>query len=193
MINKERLYLALVVAFIVTFTVPVVQTAGVMPAVIVSSAMLGGLIGWYLTSLRHPTDPRKLLPLYLLTIFMLYVHIGEEYWAGFGPRIGALTGTGWSQSEFTLLFVFYLPTFWILGALGLYYRHPLGNFIAWFIFFGMFLGEPTHLLVFPNLEGGRYHYFPGMWSALLPMVMGFWGIYVIWQEHGKSRQGEALT
>jgi hypothetical protein len=137
--------------------------------------------------LRHPTDPRKILPIYLLTIFMLYVHIGEEYWTGFGPRLGAATGSGWSESEFVALFVFYLPAFWILGALGLYYRHPLGNFMAWFIFFGMFLGEPTHLLVFPNLEAGRYHYFPGMWTALLPMVMGLWGISVIWQEYRAAR------
>lgn len=191
--SKERLYLALVVAFMVTFAIPVLQTAGVMPAIIIGGSMLGGLVGWYYTSLRHPTDPRKILPIYLLTIFMLYTHIGEEYWGGFGPRIGAITGTGWSQGEFIMQFVFYLPTFWILGALGLYYRHPLANFMAWFIFFGMFLGEPTHLLVFPLAEGGRYHYFPGMWSALLPTVMGCWGIVVIWRDYRKAGKDDKMA
>lgn len=185
--TKQLLYFSLVATFIITTAVWLAPTAGIMPAIIISGSMLGGAIGWYFTSLRHPTDPRKLLPIYLITAVMLYFHIWEEYLYEFGPRIGALTGTGWTESQFVIQIIFYLPIFWILGAIGLYYRHPLGNFIAWFIFFGMFLGEPTHLLVFPNLEGGRYHYFPGMWTALLPMVMGIWGIYIIVQEHKKIK------
>ena len=185
--TKQALYLALVATFIVTTALWLAPTAGIMPAIIISGSMLGGGIGWYFTSLHHPTDPRKLLPVYLITAVMLYFHIWEEYHYGFGPRIGALTGTGWTESQFVIQIIFYLPAFWILGAMGLYYRHPLGNFVAWFIFFGMFLGEPTHLLVFPNLEGGRYHYFPGMWTALLPMVMGIWGIYIIVQEYKKVK------
>jgi hypothetical protein len=174
MTTKQSLYLALVVTFIVTSAISFVQKAGVIPAIIVCGSMVGGAVGWYFTSLKYPTDPRKLLPVYLLTVPLLYLHIWEEYLFEFGPRIGALTGTGWTESEFLVQFAFYLPTFWILSAIGLYYRHPLGNFMSWFIFFGMFLGEPVHLLVFPNLEGGRYHYFPGMWTALLPTVMGVW-------------------
>jgi hypothetical protein len=183
MTTKQSLYLALVVTFIATFAMSLVQTAGVMPTLIVCGSMVGGAVGWYFTSLKYPTDPRKLLPVYLLTVPLLYLHIWEEYLYKFGPLIGALTGTGWTESEFLVQFAFYLPAFWILSAIGLYYRHPLANFIAWFIFFGMFLGEPVHLLVFPNLEGGRYHYFPGMWAALLPTVMGVWGIYVIVKEY----------
>lgn len=185
--SKQTLYLALVATFIVTTALWLAPTAGVMPAIIISGSMLGGGIGWYFTSLRYPTDPRKLLPVYLITAVMLYFHIWEEYHYGFGSRIGALTGTGWTESQFVIQIIFYLPLFWILGTIGLYYRHPLGNFVSWFIFFGMFLGEPTHLLVFPNLEGGRYHYFPGMWTALLPMVMGIWGIYIIVQEYKKVK------
>lgn len=194
MTTKQSLYLALVATFMVTFNISVFQLAGVMPTIIISGSMVGGMVGWYLTSLKHPTDPRKLLPIYLLTVPLLYFHIWEEYLFGFGPRIGALTGTGWTESEFLMQFAFYLPTFWILSAIGLYYRHPLANFMAWFIFFGMFLGEPVHLLVFPNLEGGRYHYFPGMWTALLPTVMGVWGIYVIVKEYKKIKvTGDLIT
>lgn len=185
--TKQTLYLALVLTFIGTFAVSLVPTAGVMPAIILTGSMLGGMVGWYFTSLKYPTDPRKIVPVYLLTAALLYLHIWEEYLYGFGPRIGALTGTGWSESEFLVQFAFYLPAFWVLGTIGLYYRHPLGNFIAWFVFIGMFLGEPTHLLVFPNLEGGRYHYFPGMWTALLPTAMGVWGIYIIVKEYQKMK------
>ena len=62
-------------------------------------------------------------------------------------------------------------------ALGISKRHPLGNYIAWFFFVGMMIGEPTHMLVFPLMEGGRYHYFPGMWTSLLPMVPAAYGIW----------------
>jgi hypothetical protein len=51
----------------------------------------------------------------------------------------------------------------------------------------MFLGEPVHLLVFTKLEGGCYHYFPGMWTALLPTVMGAWGITIIVKEYRKIK------
>ena len=187
MTTKQTLYLALVVTFIVTFAIPLLQRAGLAPTIIVGGSMIGGAIGWYFTSLKRPTNPRKLVPVYLLTAALLYLHIWEEYLYEFGPRIGVLTGTGWTESEFMVQIAFYLPAFWILGAIGLYYSHPLGNFVAWFVFFGMFLGEPTHLLIFPNLEGGRYHYFPGMWTALLPMVMGIWGIYIIIKDYNKAK------
>jgi hypothetical protein len=58
------------------------------------------------------------------------------------------------QGGFLSQIAFYLPSFWILGAIGLYYRHPLANILSRFVFFGMFLSEPTHLLVFSNLKGG---------------------------------------
>lgn len=189
MTRKQRLYLLLAIAFTATLAVGISATAGIMVAVIVSGSMLVGVVGWARTSLKRPTDPARILPVYLLTVFMLYVHIGEEYVYDFGPRIGALTGTGWTEAQHMLQFGFIVPTFWILAAVALWFRHPLGGFMAWFIFVGMFAGEPTHLLVFPVLEGGRYHYFPGAWTALLPMVMGVWGLYVILQEDRRHRTG----
>ena len=187
MTRVQRLYLLLAIAFTATLAMGISATAGVMVAVIVSGSMLVGLVGWARTSLKRPTTPARIVPVYLLTVFMLYVHIGEEYLYDFGPRIGALTGTGWTEAQNMLQFGFIVPAFWVLAALALYKRHPLGGFMAWFIFVGMFAGEPTHLLVFPVLEGGRYHYFPGAWTALLPMVMGVWGLYVILSDHRRSR------
>lgn len=190
MTRQQYLYLLLACAFTATLALGIAATAGVMVAVIVSGSMAVGLVGWARTSLQRPTDPARILPVYLLTVFMLYVHIGEEYLYDFGPRIGALTGTGWTEAQHMLQFGYIVPAFWILAAVALYRRHPLGGFMAWFIFVGMFAGEPTHLLVFPVLEGGRYHYFPGAWTALLPMVMGVWGLAVIladrWRRHAQA-------
>ncbi|MBV7340118.1 hypothetical protein KFU94_70320 [Chloroflexi bacterium TSY] len=92
--RKQSLYLALIATFIVTSAIWLVQTAGIMPAIIVCGSMAGGAVGWYFTSLKHPVDPRKIVPVYLLTAVLLYLHIWEEYLFEFGPRIGTLTGTG---------------------------------------------------------------------------------------------------
>jgi hypothetical protein len=185
--TPQKLYVVMAAAFTATLAAGLLLTAGVMPTLIVCGSMAAGLVGWALTSLRLPTDPRRILPVYLITAAMLYLHITEEMVYGFGPRIGALTGTGWTEAQFIFEFVFVLPLFWILGALALWFRHLLGGFMSWFIFVGMFLGEPTHLLVFPLAEGGRYHYFPGMWTAMLPMVMGFWGLHVILSDWRQRR------
>jgi len=177
------LALVLTAAFAVVF----VQQAGVMPTVIIASAMLGGLVCWLLTTARYPAHPERVIPVYAITTALLMVHILEEYVWDFGPRIGALTGTGWSQSEFVVLFGFVVPAFWILAGALVYVRHPLGNWIIWFIWCGMILGEPVHLLVFPFLEGGRYHYFPGMWTALFPLVAGLWGMTLLITDYRRDR------
>jgi len=83
----------------------------------------------------------------------------------FAGRISAAAHVRWTETQFVEVIVLLGPAIWIAGALGVYKRHPLGNFVAWFLFVGMMVGEPAHFLVFPFLEGGRYHYFPGMWTA----------------------------
>jgi hypothetical protein len=95
----------------------------------------------------------------------------------FADRIAAAAHVRWTEAQFVEVIVLFGPAIWIAGAIGVYRRHPLGNFIAWFLFVGMMLGEPAHLLVFPFMEGGRYHYFPGMWSALAPMAPAAYGIW----------------
>jgi hypothetical protein len=92
-----------------------------------------------------------------------------------------------------------------LTALGLFYRVPLAGFLAWFIFIGPGVAEFTHF-IFPLLRpaiephlsvpvsravsNGRFvadmpnywvhatgrYYFPGLYTAVLPMVPGIWGI-----------------
>lgn len=190
MINLKYLYVALALIITALLGTSLGRTAGIMPAAIVAGSMFMGCIGWSLTSLHRPTTVKKILPVYTMTAVLLYFHIAEEYLFEFGPRIGALTGTGWTEAEFVELIVFYLPALWIVGAVLLYYKNPLGGFVSWFVFLGMFLGEPTHLLVFPIIEGGRYHYFPGMWTALLPLVFGIWGLKIILSDNRQQRELE---
>lgn len=48
--------------------------------------------------------------------------------------------------------------------------------MAWFVFIGPGFMECSHFL-FPILEAGPYHYFPGTGTAVLPMIRGIYGIY----------------
>ena len=186
--KKEHLYFGLAGSFVALFSIVFYNQAGLMPTIIVGGSMFAALLLWGATTIKQPSDPKKIIPIFLLTAFLLYFHIGEEYLYNFAGRIGALTGTGWKSNELLVLIAYILPAVWILGVVALYYRNPLGGFISNFIFIGMFIGEPVHLSVFPLIEGGRYHYFPGMWTALLPMVLGIWRLRIILKQYKESKQ-----
>jgi hypothetical protein len=116
-----------------------------------------------------------------------------------------LFNISWSEFSFLVVFAFAGPVTYTLTALGLFWRVPLAGFIAWFIFIGPGVAEFTHFifpLLTPAIEPhnlnpvttvvgngklienmrnyslsatGRY-YFPGMYTAVLPMIPGIYGI-----------------
>jgi hypothetical protein len=146
-----------------------------------------------------------ILPVFLLTVAALEVHMAEEYLTGFGPAMSRLFDISWSERSFLMVFAFIGPTLYSLTALGLYYRVPLAGFLAWFIFIGPGVAEFTHC-IFPLLRpalqpelpatisgtvsnGGfvagmpnywvhvtGVYYFPGLYTAVLPMIPGIWAI-----------------
>lgn len=184
---KDWLYLGLAVAFFVGYTTMLYAQAGLQPTAIVSGSMLGGFAGWVATTWRRPAEPRLIVPIYLLTMGLFFVHVLEEYVFDFSGRIASTFALSWPEDDFVLTIMLLGPMLWLGAAIGLARRDPFANFIAWFILFGMVLGEPAHL-VFPVLEGGPYHYFPGMWTALLPMVTAVFGIVLIVRDHLAARR-----
>lgn len=176
------------------------------PVVIVGGSGLVALAIWRRTYLRSPSDPAVILPVFLLTVAALDVHMAEEYLTGFGPAMSRLFDVSWTERSFLLIFAFLGPSLYALTALGLYYRLPIAGFIAWFIFIGPGVAEFTHF-IFPLLTPalsptvtasinayvsngrlvadmpnywigatGRY-YFPGLYTAVLPMIPGIYAIY----------------
>ena len=132
----------------------------------------------------------------------------EEYVTGFGPAMSRLFDISWTERGFLLVFAFIGPIIYSLTALGLYWRIPLAGFVACFIFIGPGVAEFTHF-IFPlitpailpedpqavtqvvsngnlveNMRNyfigttGQY-YFPGLYTAVLPMVPGIYGIYAV--------------
>ena len=164
-----------------------------------------GFILWLKTYRDGPVEPEIILPPFLLTVAALEIHMYEEYTTGFGPAMSRLFDISWSPFGFLVIFAFAGPVIYALTALGLFWRVRLAGFIAWFIFFGPGVAEFTHFifpLVTPDIQSnnplpvsqvmghgvaidgmrnywfaatGRY-YFPGMYTAILPMIPGICGI-----------------
>ncbi len=189
---REKSYVLIAAVVSVGFTMHLSHTADLLPTLIIGfGALATGMVFWIITSLKYPTDPKLLLPPYLITATVLMFHIVEEYIFDFGTMIGGITQGIWTTEQFLWSIGFGFPIIWIFGAFAIAKRNPFGGFVSCFLFTGMLLGEPTHLLIFPIrealLHGGGYDYFPGMWTALAPLVSGLWGIAVIVKDSQRQK------
>ncbi len=202
--SVEIVSLVVAIAFCITAPILGYKKIGLPPVIIVGGSALVALFFWYFTYLYKPTDPKIILPIFVLTVAGLQIHIVEEYLKGFAPAMSRLFNIHWSERSFLLIFALVGPVVYTLTTLGLYYRVPLAGFVAWFIFIGPGVAEFTHF-IFPlkkpeieptnradvsrNINGqqitdmpnyyykatGRY-YFAGMWTAVLPMIPGIYAI-----------------
>lgn len=190
---------------------------GWAPVIIVGGSGTAAFVLWSLTYLHRPLMPKVVLPPFLLTVAGLQVHLIEEYLTGFAPAMSRLFNISWSVHSYLMIFVFVGPVLYTLTALGLFRRVPLAGFIMCFIFIGPGVAEFTHF-IFPVLKPdvqptvaasvqavvghgqlmqnlpnfwmhvtGRY-YFPGLYTAILPMIPGIYGIrQLLRTRNGRSR------
>lgn len=200
------LNMAAAIVFLLTAMAAAYVKIGLPPVVIVGGSGVVGLLLWQRTYLRRPTNPALILPLFLATVAALDVHMAEEYLTHFGPAMSRLFDISWSERSFLLIFAFVGPALYAVTAIGLFYRIPLAGFVAWFIFIGPGVAEFTHF-IFPLLKpalaptltaaitahtsNGRViaempnywigvtgqYYFPGLYTAVLPMIPGIYAIY----------------
>jgi hypothetical protein len=207
----QKISLIAAIAFCVIAPTVGYLKIGLPPVIIVGGAAVIGLVFWYFTYLKNPTDPKIILPLFVLTVAALQIHIVEEYQTGFGPAMSRLFNIPWSEKSFLMVFALVGPTIYTLTTLGLYFRIPMAGFIAWFIFIGPGVAEFTHF-IFPLLQPDidptnlnsitqtingtevtdmpnyyfkttGHYYFSGMYTAILPMIPGIYAIYRLTLEH----------
>lgn len=213
--NTQILSIIGALAFALGAMAAAYRSIGLPPVVIVGGSSLIGLLMWILTYLKKPVDPRIILPPFLLTVAGLELHMAEEYASGFGPAMSRLFDISWTEHSFLIVFTCVGPALYSLTALGLFYRVPLAGFAAWFIFIGPGVAEFTHF-IFPLLQpalhahmhepisqvvsNGNFvadmknywlnttgiYYFPGMYTAILPMIPGIWAIVRIFRNHRRS-------
>jgi hypothetical protein len=201
----QRISMAAAAVFTIIACIQGYRNIGLTPVIIVGGAGIIGFVFWYFTYLKKPVDPRRILPLFLLTVAALEAHMAEEYLTGFGPAMSRLFDISWTEQGFLMIFAFILPVIYSLTALGLYYRVPIAGFFAWFIFIGPGFAEFTHF-IFPLIEpqidpanlqtvthviNGKevtdmpnyyfkttgHYYFSGMFTAILPMIPGSFAIW----------------
>lgn len=203
--TTKTLSITAVALFALTSMILAYRNIGIPPVAIVGGSSVVGMILWIKTYLRKPLDPRIVLPPFLLTVAALELHMAEEYLTGFGPAISRLFDASWSERSFLMIFAFIGPSLYALTALGLFYRKPIAGFMACFIFVGPGVAEFTHF-IFPllqpavladlrdpisqTLSNGHFvanmpnywlhttgsYYFPGLYTAVLPMIPGIWAI-----------------
>jgi len=192
-------------AFLIVAMLAGYRYIGWPPVIIVGGSGTAAFVLWSLTYLRRPLPPEVVLPAFLLTVAGLQVHLIEEYLTGFAPAMSRLFNISWSENSYLMIFVFIGPVLYTLTALGLFRRVPLAGFLMCFILIGPGVAEFTHF-IFPVLKPdvqptvaasvqavvgrgqlmqnlpnfwvhvtGRY-YFPGMYTAILPMIPGIYGI-----------------
>jgi hypothetical protein len=211
-ISANSLLILVALSFIGLAMLAGYRAIGLPPVIIVGGSGLIGTVLWARTYLQRPTDPVLILPLFLLTVAGLEIHMTEEYLTGFGPAMSRLFDISWTERGFLLVFAFFGPALYTLTALGLFYRVRLAGFVAWFIFIGPGVAELTHF-IFPVLKPAihpellapvsqtvsnghfvadmpnYYHlvtgtyYFPGLWTAVLPMLPGIYAIYRLLRAH----------
>lgn len=188
-VRQRLLWSLFFVAATALYGVTLMRQAGPLPVIIIVGSMLGGLTGWWFTTARRPADPSRAVPMFLILLTLFYIHVGEEALTGFNGAIASLSGTPWSDYDFTLLIGLLGPVVWFFAAWSLWKRQPIGNFIYWFLIIGMILGEPTHMVLFPvlamNKFGIGYEYFSGMYTALFPMIPAILALVTI---IGESRR-----
>jgi hypothetical protein len=217
--KTQIISMSIAAIFIVVSGIQGYRNIGLPVVIIVGGSGVAGFVLWYKTYLKRPVDPAIILPLFLLTVAALEIHMCEEYFAGFGPAMSRLFDITWSERTFLMIFTFIGPVLYSLTALGLYKRVPIAGYIACFIFIGPGVAEFSHF-IFPflkpdllpeinatisqNVKGiyisGMHNYwykttghfyFAGMYTAILPMIPGIYGIWTLIKTQRKTN--DALT
>ena len=92
-----------------------------------------------------------------------------------------------TDTNFVNAIVFGVPVLYLLAAIGVWFEIPFAEFLSYTLLFGPGFIEWTHY-IFPLFQAGSYHYFPGMWTAWLPMVPGISGLIWNWNRVRQQRR-----
>jgi hypothetical protein len=164
-----------IVIVIISYTGAV--TVGNAPVIIIGGSAIIAYVTWLLTTYRQPADASKVLPLYLVAVGAQLVHETEEYLAGFPSQFSTLFHLPvFTEQFFVITFLLIFSIIWVLAGVGLIYKNPVANFLAWFFVIGPGLVNGIAHFVFPFLAHRLY--FPGIITVVLPTTAS---ILVIWQ------------
>lgn len=149
---------------------------GPVPAAIFAVFLFGGVGLWRFTTYGRPVAPDRIIVPYLLTVMLFIIHVLEEYLTGFHTAISDLTGHNVSEQNFLIVAGFIGPLLWLSGLALFYLRTEIGNYLVAAFFVAMILSELAHF-AFPIAAGEPFGYFPGLYTAILPLIPAAVALY----------------
>ncbi len=182
--KSNYLYLLLIILILTGFGYILFRYTISSLAISLMGITIISLIAWLLTTFKQSIDSKRILSLYNLTLIVLMIHLIEEYFMDFPGSIGMTFKINFHMDIFIIIIIMAGYILWITGGMLLYYGNPLGYYISWLLFLGMIPVQLSHFY-YPLVEGGSYHYYPGMYTALLPVITSGIGIYRIIKDYRK--------
>lgn len=177
--NLKHLILP-VVTLIAIVSIGYVLLGGI-PAVVFTVAFGGGLFLYMATVWRRPIDSLNAIVPYLLTVMLFILHVYEEYVTDFEGVVSQLVGRPVPEANFLAFAAFLAPFLWVGGAVMLVKRWAFGLYFLCAFFFAMTIAELAHF-IFPFVIDGTFHYVSGMYTAALPLIPAFYGLYIMFRE-----------
>ena len=99
-IQRKIALLVLLIAISAT-TYGILQVSYAILFIIAIPAVFGYLF-WYYTYFRRPTEPKIILPMFMLTIAGFDFHVIEEYLGGYSLAISRIFNFAWTDNAFFL-------------------------------------------------------------------------------------------
>jgi hypothetical protein len=161
---------------------------GLIPAIVFAVAFGGGFVLYIATAWRTPFDPRKVIVPYLLTVMFFIVHTYEEYLTDFEVLVSTLAGRTVPEADLLFVVAWLAPFIWVGGAIALIKQWAVGYYFLCAFFVAMTIAELAHF-VFPFVVDGTFHYQSGMYTAALPLIPAYYGLYVMMKEIRRIRSG----
>jgi len=151
----------IVIALVVSSSLPIVVVF--IPGVIITFFV------YLKTFYRKTPEAGNILPLYLLALGFQFIHFLEEYVTGFCIEVPKLLAQDAYPVDYWVAFNMVAYFLFILGGIILLKRKTEYMMIPlFFIVVGVVLNTVGHLLISLYVGG----YFPGLYSALLYVVVG---------------------
>ncbi len=129
-----------------------------------------GIIIWRNTIAINIESSYKILPLYVLMLALYLLYSQETEIGQYQEHLATLFNLNLPYPE-----LYYIKLILMLfGGISLYRQKPIGGLIVIVASIYLILAQPVTFFLFPFLESIRtnypFHYFPGMWTALLPVI-----------------------
>jgi hypothetical protein len=148
-------------------------------------AMVVAFICYLRTSYRKMPEADRVLPIYLITLAMQFLHFTEEYVYGFHLRLPEITA-GMPPFDANVFVAFNMIAYclFLLGGLGMYKGMKSPMIIVWFFTIAGVIGNAIWHPLLALRVGG---YFPGLYTSFAYWILGPILLRRLWNKESVAR------